>query len=166
MSTRPRRRPKLASHPRPETTARAAPSRSERTDSSEVRCQELIFNDERLTLMRWRLCGPPAPTAGTSMGRGFLVGATGRRTLNGEGLQHEDGHSLLLASTFPSIHPYDISCGFELATIINDGMCRMFTEGENICSRSSSGQSRSPFERWHRRRATRVRCCTLARSGF
>ena len=55
-----------------------------------------------------------------------------RIVLNGEGLQHEDGHSLLLASTFPSIHPHDISFGFELASIINDGMCRMYTEGGNI----------------------------------
>src|SRR5690606_11951348 len=53
-------------------------------------------------------------------------------TLNGEGSQHEDGHSLLLAATFPSIQSYDVSFGYELATIIKDGMRRMFTEGENI----------------------------------
>lgn len=67
------------------------------------------------------------------MSRGFYVGATaGRTTLNGEGLQHEDGHSLLNVMAFPNIKAYDPSFSFELAVIIQDGMHRMFTEEEDI----------------------------------
>src|SRR4051812_3703347 len=67
------------------------------------------------------------------MGRGFLLGATaGRTTLNGEGLQHEDGHSLLLASTIPTLLCYDPAFGYELAGIIADGLKRMYVGGENI----------------------------------
>jgi len=70
--------------------------------------------------------------AGDSMARGFVLGGTaGRTTLNGEGLQHEDGHSLLHAMTVPSLRAYDISFAFELAAIIEDGLRRMFDEGEN-----------------------------------
>ncbi|MDP9396419.1 MAG: pyruvate dehydrogenase (acetyl-transferring), homodimeric type [Actinomycetota bacterium] len=64
------------------------------------------------------------------LGRGFLLGATaGRTTLNGEGLQHEDGHSPLLASTNPACVHYDPAWSFELAHIVRDGMRRMY--GEN-----------------------------------
>ncbi|HVU01528.1 MAG TPA: pyruvate dehydrogenase (acetyl-transferring), homodimeric type [Polyangiaceae bacterium] len=71
--------------------------------------------------------------AGDAMTRGFLLGATaGRTTLNGEGLQHEDGHSLLLASTVPSVVAYDVAFAFELATIIEDGLRRMIQEQENV----------------------------------
>jgi pyruvate dehydrogenase E1 component len=71
--------------------------------------------------------------AGDSMARGFLLGATaGRTTLNGEGLQHEDGHSLLLASVVPSILSYDVAFAFELATIIEEGLRRMVHERENV----------------------------------
>src|SRR5688500_6562857 len=60
-------------------------------------------------------------------GRGFLLGATaGRTTLNGEGLQHEDGHSLLLASVNPVIRIYDPAFAYEMATIIRDGIDRMY----------------------------------------
>ncbi len=84
-----------------------------------------MFGFQRTGDQMWAACD--------SMARGFLLGATaGRTTLNGEGLQHEDGHSLLLASTFPAVQPYDVSFGYELATIIRDGMRRMYTEGENI----------------------------------
>jgi pyruvate dehydrogenase E1 component len=70
---------------------------------------------------------------GDSMGRGFVLGATaGRTTLNGEGLQHEDGHSLVLAATYPSVVSYEITFAFELATIIEDGLRRMFDANENI----------------------------------
>jgi pyruvate dehydrogenase E1 component len=70
---------------------------------------------------------------GDSMGRGFVLGGTaGRTTLNGEGLQHEDGHSLLLAATYPSVLAYDISFAFELATILQDGLSRMFEREENV----------------------------------
>ena len=71
--------------------------------------------------------------AGDSMTRGFLLGATaGRTTLNGEGLQHEDGHSLLLASTVPSVVSYDVTFAYELATIIEEGLRRMVQEQENV----------------------------------
>jgi pyruvate dehydrogenase E1 component len=71
--------------------------------------------------------------AGDIKARGFLLGATaGRTTLNGEGLQHQDGHSLLHASTVPTCLPYDPAFGFELAVIIADGMRRMYVENEDI----------------------------------
>jgi pyruvate dehydrogenase E1 component len=61
--------------------------------------------------------------------RGFLLGATaGRTTLNGEGLQHEDGHSLVLASTVPNLAAYDPGLAFELATILREGIRRMYEE--------------------------------------
>jgi pyruvate dehydrogenase E1 component len=67
------------------------------------------------------------------MARGFLLGGTaGRTTLNGEGLQHEDGHSHVLASTFPNLKSYDPAFGYELAVIVRDGIRRMYQEGENI----------------------------------
>ncbi|MFK7831515.1 MAG: pyruvate dehydrogenase (acetyl-transferring), homodimeric type [Congregibacter sp.] len=70
--------------------------------------------------------------AGDSQARGFLIGATsGRTTLNGEGLQHQDGHSHLLASTIPNCISYDPTYAFELAVIIQDGMRRMYAEREN-----------------------------------
>ena len=66
-------------------------------------------------------------------GRGFLLGATaGRTTLNGEGLQHEDGHSLLLSSTNPACLSYDPAFAYETAQIVKDGMRRMLTEGQDI----------------------------------
>ncbi len=71
--------------------------------------------------------------AGDAMARGFVLGATaGRTTLNGEGLQHEDGHSHLHAMTVPNVRAYDVTFAFELAAIIEDGMRRMFDEGENV----------------------------------
>jgi pyruvate dehydrogenase E1 component len=64
---------------------------------------------------------------GDARGRGFMFGATaGRTTLNGEGLQHEDGHSLVLASTIPNIATYDPAFAYELAAIIADGLVRMY----------------------------------------
>ncbi|MCW3045530.1 MAG: pyruvate dehydrogenase component, homodimeric type [Actinobacteria bacterium] len=64
---------------------------------------------------------------GDMRGRGFLCGATaGRTTLNGEGLQHEDGHSLLLASTVPNLAAYDPAFAYEMAVIVRDGIDRMF----------------------------------------
>jgi pyruvate dehydrogenase E1 component len=71
--------------------------------------------------------------AGDSGAKGFLLGATaGRTTLNGEGLQHEDGHGLLLASTHPTCQAYDPTFSYELAVIIQDGLKRMYEENENI----------------------------------
>src|SRR5690606_20465957 len=72
--------------------------------------------------------------AADQMARGFLIGATaGRTTLNGEGLQHEDGHSLLLAATNPAVVAYDPAFAYEIAYIVEDGLRRMFGESpENI----------------------------------
>jgi pyruvate dehydrogenase E1 component len=65
--------------------------------------------------------------------RGFLLGAThGRTTLNGEGLQHEDGHSLLIASTNPAVRAYDPSFAYEVAVIVRDGLRRMYEDGEDL----------------------------------
>jgi len=71
--------------------------------------------------------------AGDSRAKGFLMGATaGRTTLNGEGLQHQDGHGLLLASTYPTCQAYDPTFSYELAVIVQDGLKRMYTENEDI----------------------------------
>jgi pyruvate dehydrogenase E1 component len=77
--------------------------------------------------------GDLAWAAGDSRARGFLIGATsGRTTLNGEGLQHEDGHSHLLAATIPNCRAYDPTYAYELAVIIRDGLRRMCTEQEDV----------------------------------
>jgi pyruvate dehydrogenase E1 component len=66
-------------------------------------------------------------------GRGFLVGATaGRTTLNGEGLQHEDGHSHVMASTVPNCVSYDPAYAYELAVIVQDGLRRMYASNEDV----------------------------------
>jgi pyruvate dehydrogenase E1 component len=65
--------------------------------------------------------------------KGFLIGATaGRTTLNGEGLQHQDGHSPLLAATIPSVVTYDPAFGFELSAIVKYGFKRMFIDDEKL----------------------------------
>jgi pyruvate dehydrogenase E1 component len=65
--------------------------------------------------------------------RGFLLGGTaGRTTLNGEGLQHEDGHSHLMSATIPNCKSYDPTYGYELAVIIQDGLQRMYADQEDI----------------------------------
>ena len=68
------------------------------------------------------------------MTRGFLIGATaGRTTLNGEGLQHEDGHSHLIAATNPAVLSYDPAFAFEIGHIVRDGIRRMYGEdSENV----------------------------------
>ena len=71
--------------------------------------------------------------AGDIQSRGFLIGATaGRTTLAGEGLQHQDGHSQLVATTVPNCVSYDPAFAYELAVIIQDGLRRMFVEQENV----------------------------------
>jgi pyruvate dehydrogenase E1 component len=71
--------------------------------------------------------------AADQMARGFLVGATaGRTTLTGEGLQHNDGHSLLLAHTNPAVVAYDPAFSFEIAHIVRDGLQRMYGEGSEV----------------------------------
>src|SRR5882724_1999017 len=71
--------------------------------------------------------------SGDIQARGFLLGATaGRTTLAGEGLQHQDGHSQLVATTVPNCVVYDPTFAYELAVIVHDGMRRMFVDQENI----------------------------------
>ena len=83
-----------------------------------------MFGFQRIGDLAW--------AAGDSQARGFLIGATaGRTTLNGEGLQHQDGHSHLLASTIPNCVSYDPTYAYELAVILQDGLRRMYREGEN-----------------------------------
>ncbi|MFP6837832.1 MAG: pyruvate dehydrogenase (acetyl-transferring), homodimeric type, partial [Pseudomonadales bacterium] len=77
--------------------------------------------------------GDLAWAAGDMQARGFLLGGTaGRTTLNGEGLQHQDGHSHLLASTVPNCVSYDPCYAYELAVIIQDGLRRMIADKENV----------------------------------
>jgi len=83
-----------------------------------------MFGFQRIGDLAW--------AAGDSQARGFLIGATaGRTTLNGEGLQHQDGHSHLLASTIPNCRSYDPCYSYELAVIIQDGLKRMYEDKEN-----------------------------------
>jgi len=84
-----------------------------------------MFGFQRVGDMIW--------SCGDMMCRGFLLGGTaGRTTLNGEGLQHEDGHSQVLSSTVPNLLSFDPAFGYELALIIQDGMRRMYELKENI----------------------------------
>src|SRR5215213_2160681 len=77
--------------------------------------------------------GDLAWAAGDMRARGFLLGGTaGRTTLNGEGLQHEDGHSHLISATVPNCISYDPSFGFELAVIVQDGLRRMCGEQQDV----------------------------------
>ncbi len=77
--------------------------------------------------------GDLAWAAGDSRAKGFLIGGTaGRTTLNGEGLQHQDGHSHILASTIPNCVTYDPTYAYELAVIVHEGLRRMYQEKENI----------------------------------
>ena len=77
--------------------------------------------------------GDLAWAAGDMRARGFLMaGTAGRTTLNGEGLQHEDGHSHIVAATIPNCVPYDPTFGHELAVIIQDGLRRMVGEQEDV----------------------------------
>ena len=77
--------------------------------------------------------GDLAFAAGDARARGFLIGATaGRTTLNGEGLQHQDGHSHILASTIPNLVAYDPAYAYEIAVIVQEGIRRMHDEDESI----------------------------------
>ncbi|WP_028299788.1 pyruvate dehydrogenase (acetyl-transferring), homodimeric type [Oceanospirillum beijerinckii] len=76
--------------------------------------------------------GDIAWLAGDIQARGFLVGGTaGRTTLNGEGLQHQDGHSHLMAGTIPNCVTYDPAYAYEMAVVVQDGLRRMYEEKEN-----------------------------------
>jgi pyruvate dehydrogenase E1 component len=84
-----------------------------------------MFGMQRIGDLAW--------AAGDQRARGFLLGATsGRTTLNGEGLQHEDGHSHILSSVIPNCVSYDPAFGYELAVIIHDGLRRMLAEQEDV----------------------------------
>jgi len=84
-----------------------------------------MFGFQRIGDLAW--------LAGDMRARGFMVGGTaGRTTLNGEGLQHEDGHSHIQANTIPNCVSYDPCYAFELAVIIQDGMRRMYQEQEDV----------------------------------
>jgi pyruvate dehydrogenase E1 component len=84
-----------------------------------------MFGFQRIGDLMW--------LAGDMRAKGFLLGATsGRTTLNGEGLQHQDGHSLLLSSSIPTLLTYDAAFTYEVAVIIADGMRRMYGDGEDI----------------------------------
>jgi len=77
--------------------------------------------------------GDLAWAAGDSQARGFLLGGTsGRTTLAGEGLQHQDGHSFILASTIPNCRAYDPTFAYELAVILHEGLLRMVRDHENV----------------------------------
>jgi pyruvate dehydrogenase E1 component len=77
--------------------------------------------------------GDLAWAAGDSRSRGFLLGGTsGRTTLNGEGLQHADGHSHVIAATIPNCVAYDPTFAYEVAVIIHDGLRRMLTEQQDV----------------------------------
>lgn len=84
-----------------------------------------MFGFQRIGDLAW--------AAGDSRAKGFLIGGTaGRTTLNGEGLQHQDGHSHILASTIPNCVTYDPTYAYELAVIVHEGLRRMYQEKENI----------------------------------
>jgi pyruvate dehydrogenase E1 component len=86
------------------------------------------------SMFGWQRTGDQMWALGDQLGRGFLLGATaGRTTLTGEGLQHNDGHSLLLASTNPAVVAYDPAFSFEIAHIVQDGLRRMVGDApENV----------------------------------
>ena len=84
-----------------------------------------MFGFQRIGDLAW--------AAGDQRARGFLLGGTaGRTTLNGEGLQHEDGHSHLMSSTVPNCISYDPTFAYEVAVIIQDGLRRMYKEQEDV----------------------------------
>jgi pyruvate dehydrogenase E1 component len=84
-----------------------------------------MFGFQRIGDLAW--------AAADSRARGFLLGGTaGRTTLNGEGLQHEDGHSHVSAATIPNCRAFDPTYGFELAVIIQDGLRRMCADQEDV----------------------------------
>jgi pyruvate dehydrogenase E1 component len=84
-----------------------------------------MFGFQRIGDLAW--------AAGDMRCRGFLLGGTaGRTTLNGEGLQHEDGHSHMISATVPNCISYDPTFGYEVAVILQDGLRRMYAEQEDI----------------------------------
>ena len=83
-----------------------------------------MFGFQRVHDLSW--------AAGDAQAKGFLIGATsGRTTLNGEGLQHQDGHSHILSSTIPNCLSYDPAFAYEVAVIVKDGIKKMYVDQEN-----------------------------------
>ena len=84
-----------------------------------------MFGFQRIGDMAWAFAD--------SRGKGFLMGGTaGRTTMLGEGLQHQDGHSIVLSSTVPTCITYDPAFVYELAVVIQDGIRRMYEKGEDV----------------------------------
>ena len=129
-----------------------------------------MFGFQRIGDLAW--------AAGDSRARGFLVGGTaGRTTLNGEGLQHEDGHSHLLASTIPNCVSYDPAYAYELAVIVHEGLRRMIAEQEDVFYYLTvmnenyphpalpEGAEEGILRGMHRIRESKRRRCSLLGSG-
>ena len=111
--------------------------------------------------------GDLAWAAGDQRARGFLLGATaGRTTLNGEGLQHEDGHCHILSSVIPNCVSYDPTYGYELAVIIHDGLRRMVDQpgGCVLLHHRDERELRAPGHARGRRRQGSSRACTCCAS--
>ncbi|MHB8424734.1 MAG: pyruvate dehydrogenase (acetyl-transferring), homodimeric type [Gammaproteobacteria bacterium] len=88
-------------------------------------CFYSLFGWHRMMDLCW--------AAGDAQARGFLVGGiSGRTTLEGEGLQHQDGHTQLMAANVPNCIPYDPTFGYEIAVIVQDGLRRMFQEQQHV----------------------------------
>ena len=88
-------------------------------------CFYSLFGWHRMMDLCW--------AAGDAQARGFLVGGiSGRTTLEGEGLQHQDGHTQLMAANVPNCIPYDPAFGYEIAVIVQDGLRRMFREQQHV----------------------------------
>lgn len=89
-----------------------------------------MFGFQRIGDLCWQ--------AGDQQARGFLIGGTsGRTTLNGEGLQHEDGHSHIQSLTIPNCISYDPSYAYEVAVIMHDGLERMYGENKRTFTTTS-----------------------------
>jgi pyruvate dehydrogenase E1 component len=85
------------------------------------------------SMFGWQRVGDLLWAAADARTRGFLLGATaGRTTLQGEGLQHQDGHSLLLSTVVPTCRSYDPAFAYELGVVVEDGIRRMYGEGEDV----------------------------------
>ena len=110
-----------------------------------------MFGFQRIGDLAW--------AAGDSRTRGFLLGGTaGRTTLNGEGLQHEDGHSHILSSTIPNCVSYDPTYAHEVAVIVRDGLRRMLVEQEDVFYYLTLMNENYPHPRAHRGHARRGSC--------
>ena len=84
-----------------------------------------MFGHQRVGDLTW--------AAGDIQAKGFLLGATsGRTTLNGEGLQHQDGHSHILAGTVPNQRSYDPTYSYEVAVIVQHGLRQMYDENQSV----------------------------------